>query len=62
MTGPLSSERRLRALAASVEAGEARRRADRSVDWDTVIARFKRDMKRRYRGAPKGGFTDGEKQ
>lgn len=48
-----SSDSRARALRNSIAAGQVRKNADRSVDWDAVIERFKRDMRRRYRAERK---------
>lgn len=44
-----SAESRERASRNGGAAGQVRRDTDRSVDWDAVVARFMRDMRKRRR-------------
>lgn len=51
----LTEERRARAIAASVAASEARKRADNTVDWDEAIKRLRALLRRQYaKGAMSG--------
>lgn len=50
-----SAESRERASRNGGAAGQVRRDTDRSVDWDAVIARFLKDMRRRAREERQNG-------
>lgn len=53
---PLQPAHRIRGAAATKRTKEP----SPDVDWDAVIKRFRRDMRKRYKGAPKDGFAPQE--